>query len=156
MKKIILAAILTLSTFTAVKAADDTGFYVGGNVGTTINNKQRVDLGFNTGYQISPFVRGELTYDYRKFDRSMNNVMVNAIVQYPTGTPFTPYVLAGTGISVVGTQSEMAYNVGGGLRVAVSDNVELDTRYRYTDTFRANAFRKAGDNSFTLGVNFRF
>ena len=156
MKKFILAAILTLSTFTAVKAAEDTGFYVGGNLGTTVNNNQRVDLGFNTGYQISPFVRGELTYDYRKFDRANNNVMVNAIVQLPTGTPFTPYVLVGTGIAVSGSQSEMAYNVGGGLRVAVTDNVELDTRYRYTDTFKANAFNRPGDNSFTLGVNYRF
>lgn len=157
MKKIILAAIMTMVFTGSALAESDTGFYVGGSTGTTVNNKQRLDLGFSGGYQVIPNLRGEVTYDYRWVGRSNNLVMGNVIVQQKIpGTAVTPYALAGMGIATVGSQAETAYNVGAGVRVNVSDNVELDARYRYIDTFRANAFRQSGDNMFTVGANYRF
>lgn len=157
MKRLLLATTLILGTTSAIAQESTHGAYIGGNLGTTINNNQRVDLGTSVGYQFNPYLRTELTYDYRKQNQASNAVMVNVVGQYTIpNTAVTPYVLAGTGLIAM-NYAAPAYNVGAGVRLAVSRSVELDARYRYTDTYNTSVFNsKSGDNSFTVGVNYRF
>lgn len=62
-------------------------------------------------------------------------VMVNGYVDMPTGTPFTPYLTAGVGISDIKwdifSDTVLAVQVGGGVEYALSDNLSLDIRYKY-------------------------
>jgi opacity protein-like surface antigen len=169
MKKTLLAmAVALLATIGVANAqdiqADRTGTYVGGMIGSTPQQGAQTDVGLAAGYQFHPNVRVEATYDYLWRNTGSNGqmLMVNGIAQYRIPTSVvTPYVLAGTGVGFEGFGStkngnaEMLYNVGAGVRFAVSRDVELDARYRYISHFN-NAASSTNVNMLTVGANWRF
>ena len=76
------------------------------------------------------------------------------------GYGFTPYALAGLGAGwngwgKVGTgNANTLYNVGGGVRYALTNNFELDGRYRYVNSFNGAGFNN--NHVVTLGVGYKF
>ena len=168
MKKFIMAAVGLLATISVASAqdlrADRSGFYVGGTVGSTMQDTSQTNLGGVAGYQINRFLRVEGTYDYLPTTVGPNGhvLALNGVAQYriPTSV-LTPYVLAGVGAGFdsFGTASggdiQTLFAVGGGVRMAVSTNVELDARYRYISQF-GDSLGTANANVVTVGANWRF
>lgn len=169
MKIFAIAAAFIALTFSVALAsdpvkADRSGFYAGGSVGSSTDNQSRIDLGMNAGYQIGANIRAEVNYDHAwKTNGTGNMAMVNVIGQYriPNST-VTPYVLAGVGYGFDGLGSvknggqKPLYDVGAGVRIAVSESVELDARYRNVRPINAtNASVKDG-HMFSVGAGYRF
>jgi opacity protein-like surface antigen len=73
----------------------------------------------------------------------------------------TPYALLGAGVGMNrlnttnGNTSVALYNVGAGARVAVSQNIDLDLRYRHFAAFESVNGRK-GANMVTVGAAYKF
>jgi opacity protein-like surface antigen len=169
MRKTLLAVAVALLATVGVASAQDiqadrTGMYVGGMIGSTPQKGAQTDLGVVAGYQLHPNARVEAAFDnlWRNTGSNGQMLMVNAVAQYRIPTSVvTPYVLAGTGVGFnsFGTtnigSAEMLYNVGAGVRFAVSRNVELDARYRYISHFNTSA-ANANANMLTVGANWRF
>lgn len=168
MKKIIMAAVGLLATFGVATAqdlrADRSGFYIGGTVGSTMQDTSQTNLGGVAGYQINRFFRVEGTYDYLPTTVGPNGhvLALNGIAQYRIpSSVLTPYVLGGVGAGIDGFGTagggdvQTLYAVGGGVRIAVSTNVELDARYRYLSHFGTSA-GSANANVVTVGANWRF
>lgn len=162
MKTLLLASILSVALCGAATAQDlnldRSGPYVGGSVGTSVNNSQRVDLGARAGWQIGPHVRGELDFDNTRSSAAVNALTANVQLGYrvPT-TVITPYALVGTGIEWHGSTRAAVWQAGAGVRFGLAKNVELDARYAHTGPFSlSEVFPSKGRDSFTLGVNYRF
>jgi opacity protein-like surface antigen len=164
---ITVAALVTLFTANVAQAsdpvnADRNGFYLGGTIGSTLQTNSKISTGLETGYQWTPYVRTELTYDYSWLTvGNSSNLVANVVGQYriPNST-VTPYVLVGTGFGFynVGDQPNSTtgiYNAGAGVRIAVSRSVELDARYRYVAPYSYADGRNAA-NLLTVGANYRF
>lgn len=175
MKKLLmLATVATMAFATAAFAADPApadpvkadrnGIYVGGNLGSSTDNKSRIGVGAVVGYQVMPYARVELDFDHAwRTQGTGNMVTANVIGQYriPNST-VTPYVLAGAGYgfdkfgSLKNHGQVALYNVGAGVRVAVSQSVELDARYRNVRPFEANHAASKEQHLFSAGLNYRF
>jgi len=75
-------------------------------------------------------------------------------------TAVNPYVLAGAGVGwnafgERGTGDNLAlYNVGGGVRLNLVSNIDLDARYRYVGAF--NSGETYNQHMVTGGLNIRF
>ena len=169
MKTLLLATVMALGLTGLAQAsdpvnADRSGLYVGGTLGSSTENKSRVDLGGSVGYQVGPYARVEADFDHAWRTNGVGNMaMANAIGQYriPNST-VTPYVLAGAGIGFDRFGSSSSgnaiglYNVGAGVRMAVSQSVELDARYRYVAPISSNKMGSREQNLFTVGAAYRF
>lgn len=129
-RELALAAIATLALSMTPHAVADPlkGVYVGANLGTTMQDANRGMMGANIGYQFCNNFAGEGTYDYNQVTGSPNNaqmLMFNAVAGYPNSSPFTPYVLGGTGVgwnAAGNTTSNSAlglWDVGAGFKVAI-------------------------------------
>ena len=142
------------------------GIYLGGNMGSNFQDSTDYTVGAVVGYQITPNIAAEITYDYlrntstvRATDGQM--VMGNVVYSRRLGnTSITPYALAGAGIGwngmgEAGTGNNLAlYNVGGGLRINLVSNIDVDARYRYVGAFNDG---DAGNSHMgTVGFNIRF
>ena len=135
--------------------------YVGVNTGGNFRDHTRTSVGAVVGYQLTRNVAAEVTYDYNN-THALNNgqlVMGNLVVGHRMGA-FTPYALAGAGMgwNAYGTHgtgtNQGLYNVGGGMRVNLVSNIDLDARYRYVAGFNtADTFHQ---HLVTGGVNLRF
>jgi opacity protein-like surface antigen len=165
-----IAALLTATSITAVSAADlpkrsapvapvvasEGGFYAGANAGLA-RTENDATFGASLGYQFNKYLRAEGTYDYRynednsRTKLSSSTALGNLIVQYPIGA-FTPYALAGAGYRWSDLKNEQVWAAGGGVRYAVTRNVEVDGRYRYI----ANYDNKRDNSVFTVGLNYKF
>lgn len=172
MNKLLLAAVALLATVgvstanaaDTVTNTDRAGFYVGGNLGSSTDNKSRIDLGGVAGYQVAPYARVEASYDHAWRQNGAGNMLLgNAVAQYNIpGTTVTPYVLAGAGVgfdrfgAIKNGNTVGLYDVGAGVRVAVSSTVELDARYRNVRTFADRKVGTKDQNLFSVGVNYRF
>ena len=147
---------------TAANAQALDGTYMGLNMGTTMQNANRGVIGMNAGYQFTPNFAAEATYDYNQVNSNPNNgqmFMVNVVAGLPNTSIFTPYVLAGTGVGWNAAGSTTGgtlglYNVGAGFKVALSDKLSLDNRYRYVGPYNAASGRDA--QVITTGINYRF
>lgn len=135
----------------------DSGFYAGLRGGVVFTDN--VTIGAGVGYQFSRFIRAEANYDYLNNDKNNVNGLSssvatgNLIGQYPLAQwGLTPYALAGVGYRWADIKNEPVWNVGAGVRYAVTQNVEVDARYRYISSF---ANERQG-NAFTLGLNYKF
>jgi Opacity protein and related surface antigens len=133
-----------------------TGFYVSGHAGGATLGKGAV-VGVGAGYDFG-MVRLEADYDYLGGKKGVRGHMftANAILEHDFDR-FTPYVLAGAGFrfadDVKWNERIGVYVLGAGLRYAVTDNLDIDGRYRYVAPFQ---FNKGRDHLFTVGVNYRF
>mgnify|MGYP003335753593 FL=1 len=144
---------------------DRTGAYVGGSLGSSTGNFNERVFGVDAGFQIGKHLRAGADIDkVWRSDREGYRAMVNGIVQYRIpNTVVTPYVLAGAGYSFNGlstirtTNSERAiWDVGAGTRIAVSESVELDARYREIRPMNRSNSAIKQDHVFSAGVNYRF
>lgn len=167
--KIILATIFAVMTTTSVALAADplsldrTGPYVGISAGKFVNEQNQFNLGAQAGYQLSPYFRAELDYNNAWQTNSTNGQTLfgNAIIQYrlPNST-FTPYVLAGVGMGfnelgqVKTGSANGLYDLGVGARVAITKQIEIDARYATTQPINSSSSKS--ENTFTVGVNYRF
>lgn len=138
-------------------ATSDAGFYAGVRGGIVFTDN--ITAGVGAGYQFNRFVRAEGNYDYLNNDKNTTNGLSSSVVtgnligQYPfSSVPLTPYVLAGVGYRWSDAKNEPVWNVGAGARYAVTQNVELDARYRYVSSFQ----NERQGNAFTLGLNYKF
>lgn len=174
----VAAIALGTSAFAAdLVGADRTGLFTGVDAGSTVTGSGRINGGAVVGYQYNPYLRSELTYDYLgNTNKESQAVIVNAVGQYRVpNTSFTPYVLAGVGggvgglgsqshdtalemkkhISVHDGQPEAVFNAGVGVRVAVSNSVEVDARYRYMGHLTTE--KNLNDaQMMTVGLNYRW
>jgi|NOAtaT_7_FD_contig_61_2056031_length_616_multi_10_in_0_out_0_1 opacity protein-like surface antigen len=163
MKKLILAAAMAIGLVGAAQAqSTDRGMYIGANVGTVLQDNSKVSAGAVVGYQYNRFVRTEGTFDQIWYKNGNGQaLMANAVLSIPTGTVVTPYALIGAGVgmnrlnTVNGNTSVALYNVGLGTRVAVSQNIDLDVRYRHFAAFESVNGRK-GANMVTVGAAYKF
>ncbi|MBD5389441.1 porin family protein [bacterium] len=80
-----------------------------------------------------------------KYDQDAHTLMLNAYVDFKTGTPFTPYVGAGLGYSWNNLTAKdedgdlkfddgaFAWQVGAGVSYAATSALSIDLGYRFTD-----------------------
>jgi opacity protein-like surface antigen len=142
-------------------------WYVGVNAGGNVRSNQNVQntpgtAGFVVGYKVNQHFAYEATLDqaFKKNDtQEQTRGMINGIVS-PFGSVygFTPYALGGIGTQTNDIRdgrnaAKVVYNVGGGVKYAISTNWEADARYRYVNTLN-NTNRDA--NIFTLSLNYKF
>lgn len=139
------------------------GIYVGVNSGSNFRDSTDYQVGGVIGYQFHRNLAAEVTYDYNRSNQVNNGQMTMANLVYSRQlgqTAVTPYVLAGAGMGwnahgTRGTGTNQAlYNVGGGVRVNLVRNVDLDARYRYVAAFNDNDAQN--QHMMTAGVNLRF
>jgi len=146
--------------------ADRPGLYVGTQVGRSFQATSDLSAGVQVGYQVHRNVRVEANYDHfwnGAGSRNFNAVTFNAIGQQRIpGTSLTPYVLGGVGVEFNEFRSAMndgsyrgIYNVGAGMRVAISNNLEVDARYRYIAPITSRGDTVRGSMT-TLGLVYRF
>jgi opacity protein-like surface antigen len=143
--------------------SDRTGIYLGANLGSSLDSDSRITLGAAAGYQLHRNLRLEVAYDNLRLQSGNGHMLsANVVPQYriPRST-VTVYGLAGAGIGwdrwgIGGTGSATtSYVVGAGVRVAVSERVELDARYRFVNPFDRG--QGLVDTQIgTVGVAYRF
>ena len=146
-----------------LKNLDRNGIYVGGSLGTQLDQHKQATVGVTAGYQVVPYARVELEYNNMWQRRTQGqSLFAHGIAQYRIpNTRFTPYALAGVGVGFnsLGSAREgdgkMLYDLGGGVRYAVTDSIELDARYRNVRAFDTATRNRAAD-VVSLGVNYRF
>ena len=149
----------------AIAVANDAHWYVGVNGGfvylndVSVEDSQKV-LGATVGYQYNRNLAAELAFTqfFEKDGIAEDGqaLTVNGIALLPTGTAFTPYALAGVGAGFNGLgddgDAQAIYNLGAGVRYAVTESVDLDLRYTHV-----NAWESEIDNdSVTVGAAFKF
>lgn len=142
-------------------------WYVGVNAGGNVRSDQNVQntpasVGGVVGYNFHPRVALEATLD-QVFPKNGANAqtrgMVNTVLSpFHEVFGFTPYVLAGIGgqtsdIRDGRNASKAVYNVGGGVKYAITKNWDADLRYRYVNTLN-NTNRDT--NVVSFGVNYKF
>jgi opacity protein-like surface antigen len=144
----------------APAALSDKSFYVGFNAGALVTNGFKKDapysIGVVGGYKVFGFgpvgVTAEGAYDY---DKNKNNtVSGNVIGSYKIGA-LSPYALAGVGYRYYdarGSKDEAIWNVGGGVKYAITSSIDADARYRRIEGFDS---KKTEDRA-TFGVNYKF
>jgi opacity protein-like surface antigen len=132
-------------------------FYAGVNGGAIVTDGINVNapwtVGVVGGYNITSIgpigIAAEGTYDYTK--DNTNDVAGNIVGGYSFGS-VTPYALAGVGYRFADIRNEAIWNVGVGVKVAVTSSIDVDTRYRRVD----NLDRTGGEDRVTVGVNYKF
>lgn len=134
-------------------------FYVGGNFGGIVTDGINKDtpwsIGGVAGYRAFDFgplgISAEGTVDYNK--NKDKDVIGNGVVSYSTGIfGLTPYVLGGVGYRWSDVKNEAIWNAGAGVRVSITDSIDVDTRYRRTNNFDNNR----AEDKVTLGVIYKF
>jgi len=137
----------------------DKSIYVGFNAGALVtdgfNKNAPYSVGVVGGYKVFGFgpvgVTAEGAYDY---DKNKNNTFTgNVIGSYKIGA-LTPYALAGAGYRNYhdATKDEAVWNVGGGVKYAITSSIDADARYRRFEGFDS----KNTEDRATLGLNFKF
>jgi opacity protein-like surface antigen len=138
------------------------GVNAGGNVrqGQSLTDTPAV-VGAVVGYKFSNAFAIEAAVeqtDNKAAFEAKTRGTVNGVATLGSFSGFRPYVLAGVGVqshdffaSSVSTQN--IYNVGGGVKYAVTKNVDVDARYRYVNTFNGS---ERDSNIVTVGLNYNF
>jgi opacity protein-like surface antigen len=151
----------------------DTGFALGGVVGTQVRENVRVELEVSNWSADGACTVGKCGIS--AVDMDALSVLGNAWLDIPVDASITPYVGAGLGITWVAlsgdgvedTGSGFAWQLGAGFRSNISTNVVLDVGYRFKsaamdqDDYNglaglANADFDAQAHVLQAGVNFRF
>lgn len=170
MKKTFLTAALVVVLSGSAWAADAVGLpgvvlaepvtqnYVGIVTGSSVGSDRHGSVGVTVGRELTPNVTVEGQYE-RAFgrkgtDATSDRVSGNVLVGQRFGA-VTPYVLGGVGYEWrKGAEDRSVYSLGGGAKLHLTEELDLDTRYRHIDAFD-NAKRGATD-ALTFGLNFKF
>jgi len=152
----------------------DTGFAVGGVVGTQIRDNIRVELEVSNWSADGDCTVGKC--GIFEFDVDALSVLGNAWVDIPIDASITPYVGAGLGVTWVAlsgdglfedTGAGFTWQLGAGFRSHLSSNVVLDIGYRFKSAAMdasdyggldglATSDFDAQAHVLQAGVNFRF
>jgi hypothetical protein len=157
MSKTLLAVSLALAIAGASSANAADTFYAGVNTGGVVTNGVNKDTPWTVGAiaGMNVFAVGsakaavEGSFDYDKNESKV--LMANIVPNFTIGN-MTPYALAGIGYSWAPTGDQSKYNVGLGVKYAVTSNIDVDARYRRINNFNNNM----ADDRVTLGLNFKF
>lgn len=157
MKKMLIAAATALAMTATTAQAQDAPikhWWAGPTVGSTWT--QGSNLGFNGGYQINKYFGVELNYDH-VFNQWGNNPIDlatgNLVLGYPIArTKLTPYALAGLGYQFQWNANQGVWNVGGGTKIELAKDTDMDVRYRYVQGMS----NQQNENVVSLGFAFRF
>lgn len=134
--------------------------YVGFNAGALVtdgfNKNAPYSVGVVAGYKVFGFgpvgLTAEGAYDY---DKNKNNTVTgNVIGSYKIGA-LSPYALAGVGYRYYDARAnkdEAVWNVGGGVKYAITSSIDADARYRRFEGFDS----KNTEDRATFGLNFKF
>jgi opacity protein-like surface antigen len=135
-----------------------TGFYAGVNAGASWDNRDATGVaGVTVGYEFNQFLRAEVNGLSRFGSRDGQAVTVDGILGVPVGR-FTPYALVGVGVGFnsfndSSRDADLIWSVGGGVRYSVTQNWELDARYRHIQNFDTTL---RNNDITTLGVTYKF
>ena len=152
----IAAAVAALALAAPAEAQDakQYSWFAGPTVGSTWT--QGSNLGFNGGYQINKYFAVEANYDhvFNQWGNAPIDLMTgNLVVGYPlTATKLTPYVLAGLGYQFQWNANQGVFNVGGGTKIALAKDIDMDVRYRYVQGMS----NQQNENIVSLGFGFKF
>lgn len=145
----------------------DTQYYVGGNVGGSVGSQSAFSGGAVAGWTPFRFLSVEGAYDFQYPNQTYyntgktdykNQLTISALPQYTfNSVPFTAYAIAGVGYSWNAvTRSNAIYQVGGGVKYNVTRNWDIDTRYRYVNSFNEGVNTAKPENRLTIGLNYKF
>lgn len=128
--------------------------YVGATIGTD-NRGDVVSAGVVLGREFTPNFTGELGLEHTRNDgKGDTRATANVLAGQRFGA-FTPYVVGGVGYEWRDEAANRAvWLVGAGSKVHVTEDVDLDVRYRYIDGFESS--KRGETHSFTAGVNVKF
>jgi len=159
MKKYIFTAAafaVALAGAASAQAQDvsTTRWFAGPTVGSTWT--QGSNLGFNGGYQINQYFAIEANYDH-VFNQWGNSPIDLATANVTLGyriprTKLTPYALAGGGYQFQWNTNQGVWNVGGGTKIELAKDTDMDVRYRYVQGMS----NQQNANIVTVGVAFKF
>jgi opacity protein-like surface antigen len=171
MKKTILAATFAILAFAGVShAADAVGLpgvvvedyspktYVGISASQRVGSNRHNSVGVVVGRQVNPNLTVEGQYEHsfnrKGADVSRDRLSGNVLLGQRFGV-VSPYVLGGVGYEWNRNDMNRAvYALGGGAKFHVTEQVDLDARYRYINAFDSS--KRGEENVFTLGVNVKF
>ena len=144
--------------------AQESSFYVGGNIGGNLSKDAQVySGGVVAGYNVMPFFAIEGTYDFSRPQDKVggefnygNMVAVNVVPQYKLPfMPVTVYALGGVGYKWnTQTDNQTVYNIGAGVKYEIFTNLDVDVRYRRIESFDSSA--KNPEDRGTIGLNYKF
>ena len=128
---------------------DDSALTAGGGVGYKFNDNMRTDL------------RVDWAGDYNiggGDDQSVTTVLGNMYFDWANESAFTPYVGAGAGYGWVNSDQDdddgFAYALMAGVSVNLSENVAIDTGYRFRDVVVEGS--DPYEHQITTGIRFGF
>ena len=155
MKKLFaVAAAIAVLAVAGSASAQDKKWFAGPTVGSTWT--QGSNLGFNGGYQINQYFGLEANYDhvFNQWGNAPIDLMSgNVVAGYPiAGTKLTPYVLAGLGYQFQWNANQGVFNVGGGTKINLAKDIDMDVRYRFVQGFS----NQQNENIVTVGTAFKF
>lgn len=125
-----------------------TPFFAGVNAGN-LYDTENYTLGATAGAHLSDYLAAEVAYDH-DHDNDANLLTGNLIIQN-SGHLVTPYILGGVGYRWADVD-ESVWNVGAGAKVALTDNIDFDARYRHVVGFETDR----EDDVITGGLIFKF
>jgi opacity protein-like surface antigen len=150
----IAAAIMSLSVAASAQEQKEYKWFAGPTVGSTWT--QGSNLGFNGGYQINKYFALEANYDHvfnQWGNAPIDLATGNVVAGYPiAGTKLTPYVLAGLGYQFQWNANQGVFNVGGGTKIDIAKDINMDVRYRYAQGFS----NQQNENIVSVGFGFKF
>lgn len=120
-------------------------FYTSAGVGKS-GRHMTADLGF--GYRFGDTFEAELDYTYKNGGEHF--LIANALAGYQFDN-VRPYALVGAGYRW-GDNSDAVWNVGAGVKLSITENIDLDGRYRFVSDFSGNE----KDQITTIGLVYRW
>ena len=135
----------------------------------------RAELEYNQSLTTAKDTRawGSPTGDVTRGSQSYRSYMLNGYFDVPTYTPVHPYVMGGVGIARVKNRlvllntddvtkkrdTNVAWQVGGGIGYNLTYNWTLDVGYRWVDNGKSkwgNVSMDSTEHQFTAGVRYTF
>ena len=149
-----------ISVFGGVSFLEDIDTNYNGATGYSVDTDTGFVVGVAVGARVFDMVRGELEFSYSEHDGDQEDagfigpvngdiqtayLLANVWYDFNFDSMFQPYVGGGIGIGFVdadttfgantfgygGSDEGFAFQVGGGVRVAVSEMISLDVSYRF-------------------------
>jgi opacity protein-like surface antigen len=172
------AAALCFAVGAAIAADSNSGsgwsdlesFYLRGDIGVSLGklegpDDEAVSLGLGVGHMWNDVLRSDLrlewsgNYETTITDLDTTTLLANSYIDIPLDLIFTPYAGAGVGwgwidVDGPGDDSGFAFSLMAGATFGLSDNIAIDTGYRFREIMLDGA--DFTDHSITAGALFKF
>lgn len=138
--------------------------YIGLNTGGTVGSDRAYTGGVVAGYNFTQYLASEYGYEYVRPSNvvgtrdTKNQVFINVLPKYRLGSsPFSVYALGGVGYSLNETsKSGYTYTLGGGVKMDLTKQLELDARFKRVDYFSTAANVAKSEDRISAGLNYKF